>query len=181
MKQAETTCSQAAQKGAVIGLALAFIVWLPPSHGFADERHLPFPASTDQQPHTSMAEDRSHVETNKIGNSLRAAASSLAIVLGGFAIVSFVLRKPNRPSTGVMQNLGQIQLTPQVMLHLMRLGDRLLLLHIANAQVQRVAEIQDAAEVRRILADHGVDESCELPRVADLLATGEAVGRERAA
>lgn len=87
--------------------------------------------------------------------SLQTVASSLAIVLGLFFLGTTLLRGKKTtgptPARELMETLGAVQVTPKVKLHLVRFGERLLVLHLAPGAVQRVAEISDPSEVSRLL------------------------------
>ena len=86
---------------------------------------------------------------------LQTVVSSLAIVLGGFALLLFCFRKRTRKgSTDILETLGTVQLAPKARLHLVRLGSRLLLLHITPGKVHRVTEFTDPQEVQDLLAAH---------------------------
>lgn len=95
------------------------------------------------------------VDTRRPHHPLRIVTSSLAIVLGGFALFLVWFRRQTAAvSTGAMDTLGTIQVTPKVRLHLVRLGSRLLLLHLTPEKVERVAEVTDPSEVQSLLAAH---------------------------
>lgn len=105
---------------------------------------------------------------------IRTLVSSLAIVLGAFLLLSLLLRKkgPNRTELNndgpheMMQSLGELSITPQVKLNLVRVGSRLLVLHVGEKSVQTVAEISDPDEVAELI---GREASEEPPQVSDLL------------
>ena len=92
---------------------------------------------------------------------LRTVISSLAIVLGAFLLATAILRKQSKSQTptsassgsalNLMDNMGELQLTPEVKLNLVRIGSRLLVLHLSDDGVQTVAEITDSAEVQQLL------------------------------
>lgn len=87
------------------------------------------------------------------GPSLRKMGGGLAVVLGGFFLVTVLMRKQvTAPPAGqLMQSLGSVQIAPKVRLHLVRLGSRILVLHINGQNVQRVAELTDPEEVQKFL------------------------------
>ena len=72
-------------------------------------------------------------DSNSSHKMLRTVGSSLAIVLGTFLLVSTLFRKPTqqRQTNNMLETLGAIQVTPRVKLHLVRFGERLLVLHLA--------------------------------------------------
>lgn len=112
--------------------------------------------------------------------SIRKVGSSLAIVLGAFALVSLAMRRPKTSgqTTPLIETLEQIHLTPKVKLHLVRFGQRLLVLHVSPGAVQRIAEITDPAEVAQMLGDSDAVQVAETlnqhPSVEELL---QAVGK----
>jgi flagellar biogenesis protein FliO len=82
--------------------------------------------------------------------------SSLAIVVGGFLLLTRLLRGAAKPLPGllpyqVVEVLGKTRLAPRQDLHLVRLGHRLLLMNLDKGQVQTVCEITDTVEVQEIL------------------------------
>lgn len=93
---------------------------------------------------------------------LRTVVSSLAIVLGAFLLAAAILRKQGKSQTqtravptamhgDLMNNVGELQVSPEVKLNLVRIGSRLLVLHLSDDGVQTVAEISDEAEVQQLL------------------------------
>ncbi len=115
----------------------------------ADVDHLFSPISSDSDSRPSSS---GHYQRR---NPLTTVVSSLAIVLGGFALFVVYFRKQVKaPSSSVMETLGTVQVAPKVHLHLVRLGERLLLLHLTSERVERVAEIADRNEVQSLLAAH---------------------------
>jgi len=115
----------------------------------ADVNHLLLPISSDSDSRPSSG---GHFQRL---NPLKTVVSSLAIVLGGFALFVVCFRKQVKvPSSSVMETLGTVQVAPKVHLHLVRLGERLLLLHLTSGRVERVAEITDRSEVQSLLAAH---------------------------
>lgn len=103
---------------------------------------------------------------------LRTVASSLAIVLGGFAILTAVFRKMEKPRakpSDLMETLGAVQVTSKVKLHLVRLGSRILVLHLGTNSVERVAEITDPVEVEQLLRGGDVTDAVNVPQVDEML------------
>lgn len=88
-------------------------------------------------------------------HSIGHVAGSLGIVVGGFLLVTAMLRKQQGPiasSATLLETLGEAQVTPQTKLHLVRLGSRLLVLHLTPTNVNKVAEISDPEEVNSLLS-----------------------------
>ena len=151
----------------------------------ADESQLPLPARRSV---ASLNEDRLNddgpreassgglrqvfgVDDRRPHHPLRVVTSSLAIVLGGFAIfLVWFRRQTSVVSSCVMDTLGTIKVTPKVQLHLVKLGSRLLLLHLTPEKVERVAEVTDPSEVQSLLAaHHGVTRQPVSGRIDELL------------
>ena len=107
-------------------------------------------------------------------STFRTVASGLAIVLGLFALLTALFRSyQNRSqSSTLLQTLGAIQVTPKVQLHVVRFGNRLLVLHLASDSVQRVAEINDPRGVETLLGLHDRQLQTDVsPQVEQLLQT----------
>ena len=86
--------------------------------------------------------------------SLRKVGGALAVVLGGFFLMTIFMRKqPNALlANEMMEPLGSVQIATKIRLHMVSFGARILVLHIAGQNVQRVAELEDPEEVAKILA-----------------------------
>ena len=84
-------------------------------------------------------------------------ASSLAIVLGLFFLVSWLWRR-NAPkglsmlSSDVVEVLGRSQLAGKQQMHLVRVGAKLLLVSATPAGLETLTEITDTDEVNRLVA-----------------------------
>jgi flagellar biogenesis protein FliO len=89
------------------------------------------------------------------GPSLATMLASLAIVLGLFLLVTWMLRK-SMPAGGralpsdVIEVLGRVLLAPRQPAQLIRLGHKLILVSISAAGVKTLTEITDPAEVDRL-------------------------------
>lgn len=96
---------------------------------------------------------------------------ALAVVLGVFFLVSLLWRQQSTAQTShqMLEPLGSVPITPKVNLHLVRFGRRILVLHIAGQNVQRVAEVKDPEEVQHLLASH--QETTASVSVSELLRT----------
>ena len=108
--------------------------------------------------------------------SLKKVGGSLAIVLGGFFLLTVFLRKKTTalPAHEMIEPLGSVPITPKVRLHLVRFGSRILVLHISGQNVQRVAELEDPVEVQKLLGLCQGGSSNSVPvSVNDLLQTME--------
>ena len=84
-------------------------------------------------------------------------ASSLALVLGLFFIVAWVMRRNTTgpsmllPST-VLEVLGRAPLASRQQIHLIRLGNKLILVSATPAGVEPLGEVTEADEVQRLVA-----------------------------
>ena len=106
---------------------------------------------------------------------VKVVTSSLAIVLGGFALLLVIFRKGHsQASPAIMDTLGKVRVTPRVELQLVRLGQRILVLHITSNNVQTVAEITDPQEVQSLLKHCGNADELLSHRVGDLLRDSDA-------
>lgn len=80
---------------------------------------------------------------------------SLAVVLGLFIGIAWLMRRglPNsagRLPTGVIETLGHAPLAARRQMHVLRFGDKLLLVCVSQNSVDTLAEIADPAEVVRL-------------------------------
>jgi len=84
--------------------------------------------------------------------SLASVGSSLAVVLGLFLVVAWLLRKgtpgdcPVLPKEAV-EVLGRAPLTARQQVHLIRLGSKLVLVCVTPGGVEALSEVADPAEV----------------------------------
>lgn len=148
---------------------------LPRSPGVSGgaELALPPPSDRNQLPAPSATARRSPTVT---------VISSLAIVVGLFFLVVWVSRRATPQTatvlpTEVVQVLGRAPLTGRQMLHLVRVGNKVLVLAISPQGTESLAEITDAHEVERLCA------ACERNRPGSITATFRQVlqqfGQER--
>ena len=82
-------------------------------------------------------------------------AGVLAIVLGVFCVVAWMMRKASpKGTTGmpvdVIETLGRVPLAGRQEAHLIRLGQKLLLINITTDGARTLTEITDRAEVDRL-------------------------------
>jgi len=88
-------------------------------------------------------------------SSLTTVGASLVLVTGLFLLVAWVLRRatpgqaPSLPK-GVVEVLGRTPLAGRQQLHLLRCGNKLLLISVMPGGVEPLAEITEPAEVDRI-------------------------------
>ncbi len=88
------------------------------------------------------------------GQSLTQTLGSLALIVGGFLVIVFVLKgkkKTVESKPDLIEVLYRTSLTPKQQIQMVRWGERLLLIAISASNVETLAEISDPAEVHRIL------------------------------
>lgn len=150
----------------------------------ADESQYLLTPSIDQRD-TKLQQDQSEPQFDLVSfipqresqkHPLRTVVSSLAIVLGAFLLATTFLRKQSKsrsdakqthsesPAGELMQSMGELQLTPEVRLNLVRVGSKLLVLHLASDGVRTVAEISDQTEVRQLLQQSVPTTESTLPK-----------------
>ncbi|HEY2759251.1 MAG TPA: flagellar biosynthetic protein FliO [Pirellulales bacterium] len=91
-------------------------------------------------------------------------AASLAIVLGLFFVITWLMRRtlPNasrKLPSEVVDTLGRTPLAGRQQMHLLRFGNKLLLVCVSPAGVNTLAEISDPAEIDRVISLCGKAES----------------------
>ena len=89
--------------------------------------------------------------------SLVTIAGSLALVVGLFLIVAFLVRRTTPPANAalpdeVVEVLGRAPLANRQHVHLLRCGNKLLLVCVTPNGTETLTEITDAAEVDRLAA-----------------------------
>ncbi|MEX0936802.1 MAG: flagellar biosynthetic protein FliO [Pirellulales bacterium] len=87
--------------------------------------------------------------------SLTTALAGLAFVLGLFLLFAWVLKRSLPKSaaplpTEVVEVLGRVPLAARNFAHLVRLGNKLVLVSISSAGIEALSEITDPAEVDRL-------------------------------
>lgn len=95
---------------------------------------------------------------------------ALAVVLGAFMVLLWVTKKIQGPSKAMMSKqtlelLGQKQISKIHSLHLIRLGQRVLLISASDSGLTCLSEINDPMEVAQLLETNSqAGESSELPQ-----------------
>ncbi len=95
------------------------------------------------------------VDPPSAAGAVTSIVSSLAVVLGLFFLVVWFARR-NGPKGGlllpseVLEVLGRSPLTARHQMHVVRFGNKLLLLSVTPAGAEPLAEIDDPAEVERV-------------------------------
>ncbi len=87
--------------------------------------------------------------------SLVTAGSSLAVVLGLFFVFAWVMRRATPGGLALLSNevvevLGRAPLAARQQVHLVRLGNKLLLVSVSQAGVETLSEVTDPEEVDRL-------------------------------
>jgi flagellar protein FliO/FliZ len=170
-------------------LALAIVMILMAAHP-ADLQAQAAPAaaqaesSADAAPTSPMLKPRNtanRAETGKRPEGLSSAmtvAGSLAMVLGVFFLVVWALRRAS-PSysaalpTEVFEVLGRAPLANRQQAHLLRCGNKLVLVSVGATDTKTLTEITDPAEVDRLT------ELCRQPRSGGAAATFRQVFRQK--
>ena len=131
--------------GLKLVLAILFAT-CPLSISMADELNW-LSGSPESAPTTTFDASHQQLPIRKVGGAL-------AVVLGAFILLTQLMRKRNPAATvnALMEPLGCVQIAPKIRLHLVRLGTRILVLHISGQNVQRVTELVDPNEVEPLLA-----------------------------
>ena len=152
-----------------VKLVLAIVLaTCPLSFCMADELNW---LSGPQEATSTTTFDTSHQQL-----PIRKVGGALAVVVGGFFLLTQLMRKRNPGTTAhaLMEPLGCVQIAPKIRLHLVRLGTRILVLHISGQNVQRVAELVAPNEVEPLLAASRQLQPNALPiSIHELVETGQ--------
>ncbi len=122
---------------------------------------------------TSKSATTSAISQSSIPNFSQSATrmvAALAVVLGAFMVLLWVTKKIQGPSQSIMSKqtlevLGQKQINKIHSLHLIRLGQRILLISASDSSVTCLSEINDPVEVAQLLNTNSqAGDSSELPQ-----------------
>jgi len=96
-------------------------------------------------------------ETRGPSQAVLSTAASLAMVLGAFLLLVWFTRKNQKGAGGqlptdVFEVIGRAALAPKLNVHLVRFGDRVLLVSAGPEGVSTLAEVEDADEAQRLKA-----------------------------
>ena len=123
--------------------------------------------STSSPATTSAA---SNLSMPNFSQSATRMVGALAVVLGAFMVLLWVTKKIQGPSKAMMSKqtlelLGKKQINKSHSLHLIRLGQRILLVSASDSSVTCLSEINDPLEVAQLLETNSqAGESSELPQ-----------------
>jgi flagellar biosynthetic protein FliO len=100
------------------------------------------------------ANDSSH-RPPTAGRAVTTVTTSLAVVLGVFALLAWLARKANAKGRAmlpgnVLETLGRARLNARQEMHLVRVGNKLILLAVTPTSAETLTEITDPAEIDRL-------------------------------
>jgi flagellar biogenesis protein FliO len=158
------------------GVALAIALALPTGRSVAEERFAPpnpshvqqaahyeqGPARQPLSPQSPLAQKIAATTEGGKGSGRAGPMSaiftvfgSLIIVLGIFVGIAWLLRRgmpagSGRLPSGVVEVLGNAPLAARRQMHVLRFGDKILLVCVSQTGVDTLSEIEDATEVERL-------------------------------
>jgi flagellar protein FliO/FliZ len=117
------------------------------------EKALPLPPRGSAQ--SAEGKETRPAKPVAAASSLFTGLAALAVVLGLFFVAAWTLRRampaaPGRLPSEVVEVLGRSPLAARQFAHLIRCGNKLLLVHLAPGTAETLTEITDPAEVDRI-------------------------------
>jgi flagellar biogenesis protein FliO len=103
----------------------------------------------------SSGEPNGRFRSPTAGGAVTTVITSLAVVLGLFLLCVLILRKANARGGAtlpgeVVQTLGRAPLSGRQEMHLVRVGNKLLLLSVTASGAETLTEITDPAEIDRL-------------------------------
>ncbi len=127
----------------------------PTSAGDQRDRILPPPSAGPTHGFLSQATGRPSSNGAMGARSILTPIAGLGIVVGAFLIFAWVVKrslpKSASPLPGeVVEVLGRAPLAARQVAHLMRVGNKLILVAVSNAGVETLTEITDPVEVDRL-------------------------------
>ena len=129
-----------------------------PSAQLKPERSLAFPSLNVDSNTAGESGTPALPKKNQFAAPLVTVTSSLAVVLGLFAVLVWISRKYGSKSMGgsipneVMESLGSTAIDPRTRITMIRLGGRILVVAQTATGIQPISEITDSEEVRRLTA-----------------------------
>lgn len=127
----------------------------------AAQRAAPSAAPVTEQKTRLASQGPTRERTGSASGGIRqllATGASLALVLGLFAAVVWMMRRgmpkvsSQRLPQEVLDVLGQATLAHRQQVQLVRLGQKLLLINVSPSGAETLSEVTDAAEVERLTA-----------------------------
>jgi flagellar biogenesis protein FliO len=114
------------------------------------------PRNVDQPATRASAPLRAPLSFGLPLTSLYTIASALVIVIGAFLIFAWLMRRMGRSTTAelpgdVVGVLGRVPLAGRQFAHLLRVGNKLVLVTLTPAGIETITEIADPVEVDRIV------------------------------
>ena len=108
---------------------------------------------------SDTANDNGKIAKPSVSNGVGSVVTmfaSLFIVIATFLILALLFKKVSPKGSGplpseLIENLGRTSLTPKIQLHLLRLGNRLILVSVTLDGVHPITEITDPDEVVQLL------------------------------
>ena len=128
------------------------------------------PRVTEPIASSATTSDISNYSIPNFSQSATRMVAALAIVLGAFMVLMWVTKKIQGPAQSIMSKqtlevLGQKQINKIHSLHLIRLGQRILLVSASDSSVTCLTEINDPVEVAQLLNTNSqAGDSSELPQ-----------------
>ncbi len=128
------------------------------------------PRVTEPISSSATTSDISNYSIPNFSQSATRMVAALAIVLGAFMVLMWVTKKIQGPAQSIMSKqtlevLGQKQINKIHSLHLIRLGQRILLVSASDSSVTCLTEINDPVEVAQLLNTNSqAGDSSELPQ-----------------
>jgi flagellar biogenesis protein FliO len=112
----------------------------------------PLPLKPLQKP---SADANGRFRSPSAGNTVTRVVTSLAVVLGLFLLGTLILRKANARGGAtlpgeVVQTLGRAPLSGRQEMHLVRVGNKLLLLSVTATGAETLTEITEPEEIDRL-------------------------------
>jgi len=116
----------------------------------AEEERSPLPL-----PKRSKSTEGSRSIVSSPANAVTTVITSLAVVLGLFGIIVWFARRANPKGYAtlpgeVVETLGRAPLSGRQEMHLVRVGNKLLLLSVTQTGAETLTEISDPAEIDRL-------------------------------
>jgi len=134
---------------------------LPPAGDIPSDAAVAEPPASrrsERQPALPLSPPEPHAGDNRVASTagtIFSVLGALGVVLGVFLLVVWVFRRTAPKSAGllpaeVVEVLGRRPLAPRQFVHLLRLGNKLILVSITPGGAETLAEVDDPVEVDRL-------------------------------